>query len=242
MGGLLDMIWEGMDNSEKQEEQSSVIEEAVSVHYNKFNARGLNVVAMFFKRKGYPVKDIRADDKVRKKDGMPTKKVVFEFENGQKLEMLFAFEATGRTTIEKSLGHTFLAKVDGKKIPVSAQGSKTPQTAKTLDKIIGFLSKLAPDKTKLEQDRKKLLAASQAELKPDQIKKGPTSTAAKLKVAVAKREELTTLIGISQARMSEENSDNKALTKKHSQLESKLSGLTDTEASLQQELATLKSA
>ncbi|MBT6614185.1 MAG: hypothetical protein HOB38_18965, partial [Deltaproteobacteria bacterium] len=108
-------------------------------------------------------------------------------------------------------------------------------------KIVEFLLKSAPDKTKTEQERKKLLAASSADLKPDQVR-GPRSTAAKLKSVMARQEELTNLLGISQAQIKEEKADNKSLTAKHSQLEKKLAGLTDTEASLQQELATLQAA
>ncbi|MBU2648757.1 hypothetical protein KKI24_28880 [bacterium] len=240
--GILGLVWKQIEEEEKREPANGIIEEAVIVPYNRFNANGLNVVAKFFERKGYKVTDTQADDKVRKKDGMPTKRVVFEFENGQKLEMLFAFEAKGNASIEDTMGQVFLAKIDGKKIPLTASKASGPHTAKALDKIVDFLAKLAPSEDKPEMDRKKLLAASQAELKPDVPAKGPTSTAAKLKAVMAKQEELTTLLGISQARIQEERSDNKDLVKTHAQLEKKLSSLTDTEASLKHELATLKSA
>ena len=239
---ILDMVWQDMEQKAKEQgDQPSIIEEAVIVPYNRFNSQGLNVFSKFFKRKGYTVTDIKADDKVRKKDGMPTKKAIFEFENGQKLEILLAFEAKGKKSIDTAMGSIFIAKVDGKKIPVSAGSPWEKHTSKALKKIVEFLLKSAPDKTKTEQERKKLLAASSADLKPDQVR-GPRSTAAKLKSVMARQEELTNLLGISQAQIKEEKADNKSLTAKHSQLEKKLAGLTDTEASLQQELATLQAA
>jgi hypothetical protein len=153
---LLEEIFQNCERLEGLEPEEGIIEEAVTVHFNKFNKQGLNVVAMFFKRKGYKVSSIEPEDKVKKKDGIPTKKVIFNFENGQKLEMVFAFNASGKQKIEKTLGSTFLAKVDGKKVPISISKKDEHKTIKALEKIVKFLEASSPRESKVSKEELKV--------------------------------------------------------------------------------------
>ncbi|MCP4756068.1 MAG: hypothetical protein GY866_34840, partial [Proteobacteria bacterium] len=229
---------EEMKELEDREPSTDItVEEAVSVHFNRFNKRGLNVIAMYFKKLGYPVKEINPEDRIRKKDGMPTKKVEFLFENGQKILMHFAFVAKGKKSIEKTLGYTFSAQVDGKKVPVKLAKSKTPQTARTLEKMVEFLNKSAPPDVK----RKKLLQASREALKID-APKGPTSVAGKLKAAVDRQTEIRMMMEMSKQKKRDTGETNGLLDAQVAELESQLQGLQEESTALETELATLKAA
>jgi hypothetical protein len=241
---MLDEIHKHREESEQSGDRFSVVEEAVAVHYNKFNERGLTVLSKFFERKGYVVKDVDVNDKLKKKDGMPTKSVKFTFKDGQSLQVFFAFVAKGRTPIEKSLGYAYDAKVNGTKVPIKLAGRKETQTIKALEKLEGFLKAESSPEAKgkrSEAKRKKLLAASKSELKPDKPK-GPTTVAAKYKVAIQDVAEKRTLLELSTQKLQDEKARNPNLQKQYEKKRVKLESLNETEQSLQSELQTLMAA
>jgi len=241
---MLDEIWKHREEAEQSGDRHSVIEEAVTVHFNKFNERGLTVLSKFFERKGYVVKDVDVNDKLRKKDGMPTKSVKFSFDDGQSVQVFFAFVAKGRTPIEKSLGFAYDAKVNGKKVPIKLAGKKETQTIKALEKLEGFLKMgVSPEakEKRNEAERKKLLAASKRELQPDKPK-GPTTVAAKYKVALQDVAEKKTLLEISTQQLQDQKAKNPILQKEYQKKQTKLAALQETEQSLQSELQTLTAA
>lgn len=161
------------------------IEEAVTVHYNRFNQQGLKMVSNYFKKKGFEVDELDVDDKLKKKDGIPTKAVKFRFKNGQTTFITFAFIATARTKIDKTFGAMYEAKVDGKKVPITFEKGKKKVLKDSLDKLVGFLKKSSPKIPKVKKD----VALSDLESSKKQ-KKPNKSAMAKLKEMRARKEEL----------------------------------------------------
>lgn len=226
------------------ERTSGLVEESVAVHFNKFNEHGLTILSKFFERRGYTVEAVDVNDKLQKKDGMPTKSVKWTFDDGQSIEVVFAFIAKGNTPIEKSLGFAFSAKVNGTIVPIRLAGKKESQTITALEKLEGFLKAESTDEAKAkrsEAERKKLLAASRSELQPD-TPKVPTTVAAKYKAAIQEVAEKTTMLEIATKQLQDEKGKNPQLQKQYEKKQATLASLQETEQSLKSELQTLLAA
>lgn len=223
------MFFEGIRTTgENRGSRSMIIQESITIHINKFNKRAFE---KFFEKEGYKVKDIDVDTRTRKKDGMPTKKVVFTFENGQKLEIVFAFEG------KDAMGFAYTAKVDGRKVPIKQAGSKDPQTVKTLKKIVKFLEKSAPAATK----RKKVMA-TKAELKTEPNKKVSKTIVAKVKEATERNLELESALSDATEELKTIEDRGQELNNRHGELMTKLDELEAKNKELENEFNNLNQA
>jgi hypothetical protein len=197
----------------------------ITITTDRFTEKGLKPITKLLENEGIAVDKVEVSSRIIKKDGMPTKAVVYHIMGSRKLTILFAFKN------KKALGITFQAKLGSSKLPITYKDTGTPQTRQTILKIAGMVkAKLsATAKRAAIKVNKKDLVLSQ-EMK----KRVSKSTEAKLKESEAQVKDLQDTLDESRDELKtlESEIDDKQI----SELQQRLGSLEQEEAELKKEL------